>query len=96
MFWWLIGVAACLLIWGSIWKSNFSLAFGITFGVLLAIVLSFFVRPYVIDMTSIPVWLPPLPLATIAIALFIYGALVWIRGNDALPKKNPDDSADHH
>ena len=96
MFWWLVGVAACLLLWGSLWKSNFSLAFGITFGVLFAIVLSYLIRPYVIDMASIPVWLPPLPLATIAIALFVYGALVWFRGAEGLPKKNPDASDDHY
>jgi hypothetical protein len=96
MFWWLIGVVACLLLWGSLWKSNFSLAFGITFGVLIAIGLSFLIRPYVIDMTSIPVWLPPLPLATIAVALFIYGAVVWLRGEEGLPKRNPDASNDHH
>jgi hypothetical protein len=47
-------------------------------------------------MASIPVWLPPLPLATIAIALFVYGALVWFRGAEGLPKKNPDASDDHH
>jgi len=96
MFWWLIGVVVCLLLWGTLWKRNFSLAFGITFGVLIAIALSFLIRPYVIDMSSIPVWLPPLPLATIAVSLFIYGALVWFRGEDALPKKNPEASDDHH
>jgi len=96
MFWWLIGIIVCLLLWGSLFRSNFSLAFGITFGVLFAIVLSYLVRPYVIDMNSIPVWLPPLPLATIAIALFIYGAVVWFRGEDNLPKPKADASDNHH
>jgi hypothetical protein len=84
------------LLWGRLWKSNFSLAFGIIFGVLIAIALSYLIRPYVIDMSSIPVWLPPLPLATIAISLFIYGGLVWFRGEEGLPKKKSDDSDQHH
>jgi hypothetical protein len=41
-------------------------------------------------MEEIPVWLPPLPIAIIATLLFIKGALVWIRGNEALPKPEPD------
>lgn len=96
MFWWLLGVAACLLLLGSIWKRNIRLAFGITVGVLLAIVLSIFIEPYVTDMASIPVWLPALPLATVALVLFIYGALVWIRGDEGLARKNPEDSNEHH
>jgi hypothetical protein len=45
-------------------------------------------------METIPVWLPPLPLATIATLLFIYGGLVWFRGNEGLPKPRP--KRDHH
>jgi hypothetical protein len=44
----------------------------------------------------IPVWLPPLPLATVALILFIYGGLVWRRGNDRLPQKRSDDADKHH
>jgi uncharacterized membrane protein YccC len=89
--WWLAGVIVCLLIWGALWQRNLSLAGGVLVGVLLAWVLSYFLKPYVTGMETIPIWLPPLPLATIAIALFVYGALVWFRGNDALPKGMPDD-----
>lgn len=94
MFWWLVGVIACLLIWGSLWKRHFGLAFGILIGVLLAWLVSLFIRPYVTGAEVVPVWLPPLPLATIAVSLFIYGAVVWVRGNDALPKPVARD--DHH
>jgi len=95
MVWWLVGVTVCLLIWGGIWKSNLLLAFGILLGVLLAWLLSFFVKPYVTDMENIPIWLPPLPLATVAIILFVYGAVVWFKGNEGLSKKDTDDSDQH-
>lgn len=96
MLWWLVGVGVCVLIWGSLWKNNLQLAFGILIGILLAILLSYSLEGYVTGMETIPVWLPPLPLATVAIVLFVYGVLVWLRGNDALPKNKPDDSNDHH
>jgi len=96
MFWWLVGVIVALLVWGALWKRNLSLAGGVLVGVLLAWALSYLLEPYVTGMETIPVWLPPLPLATIAIALFVYGALIWIRGNDALPKGKEDDHGDGH
>jgi ABC-type sulfate transport system permease component len=91
MFWWLVGVAACLLIWGSLWQRNLALAFGVLIGVLLAWLLSYFLEPYVTGMAEIPVWLPALPLATVAVILFVYGAVVWFRGNARLPQKKHDD-----
>ena len=96
MLWWLVGVVVALLIWGALWKRNLSLAGGVLVGVLLAWVLSYFLKPYVTGMETIPIWLPPLPLATIAIALFVYGAIVWFRGNDALPKGKQDEHSGHH
>jgi hypothetical protein len=33
-----------------------------------------------IDMHDIPIWLPPLPLATVALVLFVLGILAWFRG----------------
>jgi len=97
MFWWLAGVAVCCLIWAGIWKRDIGLAFGILIGVLLAWLLSYFIKPYVTGMEQIPVWLPPLPLATVATLLFVYGALIWLRGNEGLPKPRPrKDHSDHH
>lgn len=95
MFWWLAGVAIFVLLWGGLWRRNLLLSFGVLIGLLLAWLASVFVEPYVTGMEEIPVWLPPLPLATIAVVLFVYGALVWFRGNDALPKKKVDDSDEH-
>ncbi|MDX1562025.1 MAG: hypothetical protein R3305_03825 [Gammaproteobacteria bacterium] len=96
MLWWLIGVVIAILVWASLWQRNFGLALGILFGVLLAWLLSYFLQPYVTGMEDIPVWLPPLPLATVALLLFVYGAVVWFRGNDALPQKKFDDDKHHH
>jgi hypothetical protein len=47
-------------------------------------------------MEHIPLWLPPLPMATVALVLFVYGALVWIRGNEGLPKGKSEDTEHHH
>jgi hypothetical protein len=92
---WLIGVAICVLIWGALWKKNLSLGFGILLGVLGAWFITRLIEPYVTGMEEVPLWLPPLPLATVAIALLIYGAVVWFRGNDALPKPKPKDDSHH-
>ena len=96
MIWWLVGVAFCCLIWAGIWKQNIVLASGILIGVLLAWPLSYFMEPYVTGMEAIPIWLPPLPLATVATLLFVYGAVIWIRGNEGLPKGKHHDSSDEH
>ena len=96
MFWWLVGIVACLLVWGSLWKKNLVLAFGVLIGVLAAWGLSYFLEPYVTGMEEIPVWLPPLPLATVALVLFVYGVLVWIRGNEGLADKKPEASRGEH
>lgn len=96
MLLWLAGVAVCCLIWAGIWKRNIGLAFGILIGVLLAWVLSYLLKPYVTGMETIPVWLPPLPLATVAVLLFVYGAKIWFGGNDALPKPKHDEHDQHH
>jgi ABC-type sulfate transport system permease component len=92
----LIGNVVCLFAWAAIWKQNLVLGFGVLIGVLLAWVLSYPIEPYVTGMKEIPVWLPPLPLATVAIVLFIYGALVWIRGSEGLPKVKQKDEHDSH
>jgi len=92
---WLIGVAICVAIWGVMWRSNLALSFGILIGLLLAWIASRLMTPYVTGMENIPLWLPPLPMATVALILFVYGAIVWIRGNDALPQPKKEEK-DHH
>ena len=96
MLYWLVGVVVCLLLWGALWKRNLVMAFGVLFGFLLAWLISYALKPFVTGMETIPVWLPPLPLATVALTLFIYGGLVWFRGNEGLSKKPSDDDQHHH
>ena len=94
MIWWLAAVVVVLLIWALIWKRSPQLGFSVLIGALLAWLLSYLLAPAVTGMETIPIWLPPLPLATIATLLFVYGGIVWFRGNEGLPQKKHDD--DHH
>ena len=97
MIGWLVALIVCLIVWGMLWKSHVRLAFGITIGVVAAMILIYFIRPFLTgNMEDIPVWLPPLPLATVALVLFVYGALVWFRGNEGLKDKKPRDDREHH
>ena len=95
MLWWLVAVVVCLMIWAVLWKRHMGLAFGVLVGVLLAWLLSYLLAPIVTGMETIPLWLPPLPLATIAVLLFVYGAVIWVRGNEGLPQKKHDDDGHH-
>jgi len=96
MFIWILAVVACLLLFTAIVRRNLILAGGVLIGVALAWVLSRLLEPYLTGAEQVPVWLPPLPLATVATILFVYGVLVWIRGNEGLPKPKDDDSHGHH
>jgi hypothetical protein len=91
MLTWIIGVALLVLLWGRLWYRSLELASGILIGLGLAWVVFKLLSPYLFGMEEIPVWLPPLPIAIIATLLFIKGALVWIRGNEALPSPKPDE-----
>lgn len=95
MLLWIIGVGVLVLLWGIVWTRNLELALGVLIGLPIAWFLSKLIAPYVTGMDEIPVWLPPLPIATIAILLFIKGVLVILRGNDALPKPPPETEDAH-
>jgi len=96
MLWWIIGIAVLVLVWGQLWKVNLELALGILIGLPLAWLFSKFLQPYVTGMEEIPLWLPPLPFAIVATLLFVKGVLVWIRGNEALPKVTPEQQPHGH
>lgn len=82
---WLIAVAVCVSIWGLLWNSNTKFAFGVLPGVFIGWLLSLVLPNLLTTETTgmheelIPVWLPPLPLALIALGLFVWGVMIWVR-----------------
>src|SRR5882762_12020629 len=44
------------------------------------VVVAAFVRPF--DMHNMPIWLPALPFAIVALSLFCLGILAWLLGRD--------------
>jgi hypothetical protein len=94
---WLIGVAIFVLIWGKLWRVLPAAGFGVLIGLPLAYVASILITPYITGMKDIPVWLPPLPLAIIAITLFVFGVITWLRADTLGPPKQSDaDDAHGH
>lgn len=71
-------VLGCLLLWLRAWEHRSRLAIGIVVGAVLAVVAGPLARS-LLAMPHIPVWLPALPFALIAISLFGFGllALFW-------------------
>jgi CHASE2 domain-containing sensor protein len=94
MLWLLLIVFVLLLLgWALAWQSQPQFAFGILLGAGLAWlgVLSF--KPYLTGIEEMPVWLPPLPVATVAVVLLVYGVMVWYRKETPVEKKESDP---HH
>jgi hypothetical protein len=96
---WLIGVTIAVLLWGALWKSSPKAAYGAVYGFLLALLLYWFfsqqLTNYVIGMNEIPLWLPPLPIAIVVVALFYFGIKTWLNA-DNLPPPRDTDSHDEH
>ena len=92
---WLIGVAVFVFLWSGLWRVQPKAAFGVLLGLLLAYVFSRLLTPYVIGMTPIPIWLPPLPIAIIALTLFVFGTVTWLRADRLPPPRNRGDDHDH-
>jgi hypothetical protein len=88
---WLIGVVVFVVLWAGLWRSQPKAAFGVLLGLPIAWILSKFVAPYVTGMEEIPVWLPPLPLAIVALLLFYFGIRTWLRADSLPPPPQQDD-----
>jgi len=91
----LIGVAVFILIWGRLWRVLPAAGFGVLIGLPLAYVASLLITPYVTGMQAIPVWLPPLPLVIVAVTLFVFGIITWLRADKLAPMKDADAHDDH-
>jgi ABC-type sulfate transport system permease component len=96
MLTWLLGVAVFVVIWGALWRSQPKLAFGVLLGLPLAWIFSRLITPYVTGMNEIPIWLPPLPFAIVALTLMVFGAVVWFRADSLRPvKREPQGHGTH-
>ena len=64
-----------MVLWSLAWRSRPPLAFGIFLGVAGACALVATV--WFSGIRRVPIWLPALPFATVAITLFSFGILAW-------------------
>lgn len=72
---WFLLLLVMLVLWGfAFWKKP-QLAAGVLIGALAAIAVALLYRAA--DFHEIPVWLPALPFAVVAVALFGFGVLAW-------------------
>ena len=74
----LIGLVLFLALWGAAWRRQPNLALGIFFGVVIAVVVAALVRPS--QLHSVPIWLPPIPFAAVALSLLGFGIWAWVLG----------------
>jgi hypothetical protein len=75
-----LALLALLVLWGvAFWKRP-QLGYGILIGVIAGCVLTAILKP--LAMHEIPIWLPPLPFAVVAVSLFSFGFLAWYWGNE--------------
>jgi len=74
----MIAIVVVLVLCGIIVRSRPQLGFGIVLGGGLAWA-GLALAPH-ISLTPIPVWLPALPFATVALTLFFFGFLAWFWG----------------
>jgi ABC-type sulfate transport system permease component len=93
---WLTGVVVFVVLWGGLWRSQPKAAFGVLLGLPLAWIFSRLMTPYVTGMNEIPLWLPPLPLAIVAVTLFVFGAIIWFRADKLPPPKRSEEHDDQH
>ena len=69
-----------LIVWIVAVRKRPELGFGIAIGIAVAWI-AFAVVPK-FTLHTIPVWLPPLPFALVALTLFFFGFLAWFWGDD--------------
>lgn len=70
-----------MLLWIRAWERGSRLAIGIVIGAALALVAGPVIRG-IVAAGPMPVWIPALPFALIALALFGFGLLAWFWGDE--------------
>lgn len=76
----IVGSLIFLGAWSLAWRSRPYLAFGMFIGVAAASAVVALV--WFTGMRHMPVWLPALPVALVALTLFTFGALAWRWGRN--------------
>ena len=76
--WSIIGFLIFLLLWALAWRNQIKMAFGIFVGIAVGVIGAMVAGP--LEFEEIPVWLPALPFAVVALTLLIFGVLAWIWG----------------
>lgn len=91
MVYWLIGAVAIVIVCARVWRKHPKIAFGLLLGLPIAWGASRLLEPYLAGGKPVPVWLPPLPFAIVAVTLFVFGGWVWVRGTRSGPRPGPAD-----
>jgi hypothetical protein len=77
-----VGLLIFLVVWGLAWRKRPLLGFGIFLGMAAASILAVLFTPGPGGIQHIPVWLPALPFAIVALTLFAFGVLAWMWGRN--------------
>ena len=93
---WLLGIVVFVFLWSGLWRAQPKAAFGVLIGLFFAWIFSRLITPYLTGMTPIPIWLPPLPIAIIALTLFVFGTVTWFRADNLPPPRQRDDDDHGH
>lgn len=75
-----VAIVALLALWRRAWRTQPMLAYGATIGILIVLVGAIVIGRPTFD--HVPIWLPPLPFATVAVTLLIFGILAWVWDDD--------------
>ena len=94
---WLVIAAALALFWGAMWKIYTKMAVGALIGIPVGWLASGPVHSYLTgDMHEIPLWLPPLPFAIVAVLLLVVGLIIWFRPDPPAPHGDSDQKKQAH
>ena len=97
MLYWFIAITLLALFWGAMWKNYPRMALGALIGMPVGWLLSGPINSYLTgEMEDIPLWLPPLPLAIIAVLLIVVGLVIFLRADDQPASKPPAHHDSHH
>lgn len=94
---WLVIAAALALFWGAMWKNYTKMAVGALIGLPLGWLAAGPVYSYLTGaMEEIPLWLPPLPFALVAILLLVVGLVIWFRPDEPASSQDSDETQQQH